>query len=1008
MRNGRHVSLSRNDPSEAFLNKIVDIAGKTLKSSEPAQEKHYGTLGLLRQKFSCNGGNFNLVQYLPDHDLNEKTVLDYKKNRFTVIPELTYSPHIQKGAESSKRYRIDFVFFINGIPIATMELKSEFKQDIQDAIKQYKETRLPKDSITNKEEPLLKFRRGAIVHFAVTQQEVYMTTKLDGSKTLFLPFNRGTSEGGSGNDIPNQGYATSYLWEEILQKDNLLRILGRYVHLEIKDKQRIDGTNYKTESIVFPRYHQWDVVNRLLNSLQEEGVGHKYLIQHSAGSGKSNSIAWLSHQIATLYTRDGKKFFQSVIVVTDRNVLDQQLQDTIYQFEHPDKMIAKITSEKGGSKSSKLKSALELAQGIIIVTIQTFPHVLDEIRRSTTLSGKNFAIIADEAHSSQTGRTASQVRQVLLAEKMEENEDENFTAEDLLELAVRAKEGKGTISYFAFTATPKDKTLQLFGRPPKANPNGMPVAFHTYTMKQAIEEGFILDVLYNYVNYKETYELVLKNKEKVDQEVEKKKASKQVMKWVKLHPTAIKQKIEIIIHHFQMYVKDSLQGQAKAMIVTGSRLEAVKYKLFLDEYLGENKIQDIRALVAFSGEVESTDLPVTNKKYTESNMNGVLKGKDIRKAFDGDDFSVLIVANKFQTGFDQPKLCAMYIDKVVAGIECVQTFSRLNRTYPGKDRTKVFILDFTNSTEDVLNSFQPYFKNATVTSLSDVNSVYDLKIKLDSSGYYTFSQVDEFIESFYDKKKKNEDLIRICQPSVEKWEEKYRDSIENINRAKHEINLCKKNKNTVGEENHKTQLKEYEKIKSELDNFKKELGTYSRFYEFISQVVPLNDIELEKLSIFARVLQGYLRSLNISDSIDLSNLEFKYYKIKQLEKQKLELENEDGELEPSSVKEGIARAKERTLLSEIISNLNDLFGDEFNTRENIEHVYQLTNRVIENETAMNQIKNNDENQIMYGDLPEIVDDSFLDIDKINDKKKTIYLSNDDVREKIHQTNLQSC
>jgi hypothetical protein len=529
--------------------------------------------------------------------------------------------------------------------------------------------------------------------------------------------------------------------------------LGRFVHLEIKEKQKIDGTKYKVENIIIPRYHQWDVVNRLLNTLQEEGVGHKYLIQHSAGSGKSNSIAWLSYQIATLYSREGKKFFQSVIVVMDRNVLDQQLQDTIYQFEHPDKMIAKITSETGGSKSSKLKSALELAQGIIIVTIQTFPHVLDEIRKSTTLSGKNFAIIADEAHSSQTGRTASQVRQVLFAEKIEENEEETFTAEDLLELAIRAKEGKGTISYFAFTATPKDKTLQLFGRPPKTNPSGMPVAFHTYTMKQAIEEGYILDVLYNYVNYKETYQLSLKNQEVADQEVEKSKASKQVMKWVKLHPTAIKQKIEIILHHFQTYVMDSLQGQAKAMIVTGSRLEAVKYKLFF---------------------------------------------------------------------------------------------------------------------------------------------------KLDSSGYYTPSQVDEFIESFYDKKKKNDDLVRICQPSVDKWEEKYRDTIENINREKHEIKLCKISKNTVGEENHKTQLKEFEKITSELDNFKKELGTYSRFYEFISQIVPINDIELEKLSIFARVLQGYLRSLNISDSIDLSNLEFKYYKIKQLEKQKLVLENEDGALDPFS------------------------------------------------------------------------------------------------------------
>ncbi|MCK4507933.1 MAG: type I restriction endonuclease subunit R, partial [Desulfuromonadales bacterium] len=481
----------------------------------------------------------------------------------------------------AKAWRIDLVLFVNGLPIATLELKSEFKQAVDNAIKQYKRTRLPKDPVTKKAEPLLTFKRGALVHFAVSQYEVYMATRLAGGDTFFLPFNKGTKEGGAGNDIPENvnEYASGYLWNEVLLPDNLLNILARYVHLQIEEVEDWQGKKSKKETLIFPRYHQWDVVSRLLSASRSEGAGHKYLIQHSAGSGKSNSIAWTAHQLSSLYDAQGTKQFHSVIVVTDRTVLDDQLQDTIHQFEHVDGVVGRISRDIGdGSKSEKLAKALEDSQPIIIVTIQTFPFVLQAIENSVSLKERRYAIIADEAHSSQSGSTARQLKEVLLAENT--TDDVEFTSEDILDATIAARRDSGNLSYFAFTATPKPKTLELFGRLPNPelppSKKNKPEAYHVYSMRQAIEEGFILDVLKNYTNYKVAYQLAQKI-QTLDEEVDSKKATVKLNQWVRLHDYNIAQKVQVIVEHFKDNVMGLLGGQAKAMVVTSSRKEVVRY-----------------------------------------------------------------------------------------------------------------------------------------------------------------------------------------------------------------------------------------------------------------------------------------------------------------------------------------------------------------------------------------------------------------------------------------------
>ena len=519
----KFCALYPNDPESKFLERVAAQLNKAdpnaAASFSNKELRSFGTLGVLRHELRDRGTRFSLCQFKPEHDLNPDTLARYQQNRLRVVPELVYSPWATESHEAeegirAKRWRIDLVLFVNGLPVATLELKSEFKQAVQNAIKQYKTTRFAIDPTTKKPEPLLTFKRGALVHFAVSQYEVYMATRLEGDKTFFLPFNKGTSTGGAGNDVPedvNQ-YATDYLWNEVLQPDNLLNILARFVHLQIEEKEDWEGRKYKKEALIFPRYHQWDVVTKLVNAARTEGPGNKYLIQHSAGSGKSNSIAWSAHQLSAIHTGEGNKLFDSVIVVTDRTVLDDQLQETISQFTSVEGTVGRINRNEGdGSKSEKLAKALETSQPIIIVTIQTFPYVLKAIENSVSLKERNYVVIADEAHSSQTGSTARQLKEVLMMDAT--SDEEELSTEDILDAAVASRRASKNLSYLAFTATPKTKTLEQFGRLPKPNEapskTNKPEAYHVYSMRQAIEEGFILDVLKNYTNYKVAYNLSL-------------------------------------------------------------------------------------------------------------------------------------------------------------------------------------------------------------------------------------------------------------------------------------------------------------------------------------------------------------------------------------------------------------------------------------------------------------------------------------------------------------------
>ena len=994
----KFCTLYPNNPNQSFLERVATQLNKTDPNAASKEMRTYGTLGVLRHELKDRGTRFSLCQFKPEHDLNPDTLARYDQNRCRVVPEVVYSPwankaHLEQTGSKSKAWRIDLVLFVNGLPVATLELKSEFKQAVHSAIKQYKTTRFPVDPETKKAEPLLTFKRGALVHFAVSQYEVYMATRLDGANTVFLPFNKGTKGGGAGNDVPDDPnqYATDYLWNEVLLPSNLLAILGHFVHLQIEDKEDWEGRKYKKESLIFPRYHQWDVVNKLVEAARTEGPGHKYLIQHSAGSGKSNSIAWVAHQLSALYDDKGHKQFNSVIVVTDRTVLDDQLQDTINQFEHVDGAVGRINNQEGdGSKSEKLATALENSQPIIIVTIQTFPYVLRAIENSVSLKERCYAIIADEAHSSQTGSTAKKLKEVLMIEAKGDG-DYEISTDDIINTAVASRRVSQNLSYFAFTATPKTKTLELFGRLPnpaeQPSKTNKPEAYHVYSMRQAIEEGFILDVLKNYINYKIAYNLAQKLG-KADQEVESKKAKIKLNRWVRLHEYNIAQKVQVIVEHFRHNVMGLLGGQAKAMVVTSSRKEAVRYKLCFDKYLVDKGYQKIHAMVAFSGEVEFNDkdpnvIELLGNKYTESNMNTGLKGRDMRKAFDSDDYQMMIVANKFQTGFDQPKLCAMYVDKKLGGVECVQTLSRLNRTYPGKADVGTFILDFFNEPQDILDAFQPYYQTAELEDVSNPNLIFDLFEKLNAAGIYKSSEVEQFCDAFFIRNKSNAAIANICKPAVERWTKRYKSAVEAFAHSKDIFERIKKTQDPVLIANAENHLKECKQAKDALEIFKKDLGTFVRFYEFMSQIVDYDDKQLEKLSLYARNLVPMLRESAVEeDDIDLASVVLSHYRVSKIRQQDLKLKADTGDykLTPGEGL-GSAAAKDikEELLSQILERLNELFvTDQLTDKDMVNYAYTIRDKVSENQLVMQQLANNTPEQALLGNFASAVDDAIMD------------------------------
>lgn len=988
------------DSERHFISALVKQLNKADEHSTDKASRTYGTLGVLRHGLKIRNARFSLCQFKPEHSLNPEIMARYKANICRVVPEVVYSPHTSlKGGTAAndkvaKRNRIDVVLFVNGIPVTTMELKSEFKQSVQNAITQYKKTRLPKDPDTKKPEPLLSFKRGALVHFAVSQYEVYMTTRLAGDSTYFLPFNKGTADGGAGNDTPSDSscYATDYLWNEVLTPDNLLAILGHFMHLQIEEEEDAIGRKSKKETMMFPRYHQWDVVTKLVNAAITEGAGQKYLIQHSAGSGKSNSIAWTAHQLSTLYNSDGDKQFHSVIVITDRTVLDDQLQDTIYQFEHADGVVGKINRKEGdGSKSEQLAAALVKSQPIIIVTIQTFPFVLKAIEDSSVLKSRRYAIIADEAHSSQTGSTARQLKEVLVSGDIESNADDDalLSSEDILDATLAARRSSPNLSYYAFTATPKPKTIELFGRLPNpdlpAASDNLPAAYHVYSMRQAIEEGFILDVLKNYTNYKVVYQLKQKLAAE-DDEVDARRAKIKLNNWVRLHEHNIAQKVKIIIEHFNDNIKGLLGGQAKAMVVTGSRKEAVRYKLAFDNYIAEYGYRNINAMVAFSGEVTFTDNDpdsgaLLGEKFTEHNMNIGLKGRDLRKAFDSDDYQVMLVANKFQTGFDQPKLCAMYVDKKLTGVDCVQTLSRLNRTYKGKAESGTFVLDFFNDPQDILEAFQPYYETATLADVSDPDQVYDLYEKLRASGIFLWNEVEQFVEAFYSKNKSNAAISNICKPAVERWQKRYKLAREQAQHAKVMLERTKATGDVVLMTNAENDYKGFKADQDALEIFKKDLGTFTRQYEFMSQIVDYDDKELEKLSLYARNLQPLLReSVDNEDDVDLSNIVMSHYRVSKLYQQDLKLQEGSGELEAGGGA-GTATPKDikEELLSKVINRLNEVFaGEDFTDKDKVNFMNTIWDKVTENEIVVKQFSNNSTDQIMLGGYPDAAEDAMFE------------------------------
>ncbi|AMM31009.1 restriction endonuclease subunit R [Sinomonas atrocyanea] len=883
---------------EADFGRLLKRLSKVLGEDAEAKEGE-GTLNVLRKGFSHESAHFQMSQSKPPTAANLKIVELYQKVRLRVMRQVHYS--VSNGHNS-----LDLVFFLNGLPVATAELKTDFTQSVADAVEQYRTDRLPKDPKTKKIEHLLAFGTRAVVHFAVSNSEVRMTTKLAGKDTYFLPFNMG-NDGRAGNPINPTGSRTSYLWEQVLERESWLRILHSFMHLLVEKKKDPITKKFKTtRTLLFPRFHQWEAVNQMVAAAADEGPGCRYLVQHSAGSGKTNSIAWLAHRLASLHGAGGKLVFDSVIVVSDRTVLDRQLREAVQQIENTKGLVEAVDNRKQGAKSTQLADLLSKGTRIISVTIQTFPFALKAIQQDKKLAGKTFAIIADEAHSSQSGTAANKLKEVLSPEELAALEDGGeVSIEDVMlaEMATRA-EAKN-ISYFAFTATPKAKTLELFGRP---GPDGKPVPFHLYTMEQAIEEGFILDVLKNYTPYDLAYRL--SNEAKTahgdDALVDKKQATKEIVRWVKLHPHSIAQKVQIIVEHFRENVAWRLEGKAKAMVVTGSRKEAVRYKLAMDKYIQSKGYKDVGTLVAFSGKVTDpesaaacpTALAGGSDEFTEANMNHAATG-DLAEAFDGDEYQVMLVANKYQTGFDQPLLVAMYVDKRLGGVNTVQTLSRLNRTMRGKDTT--FVLDFVNKPDDILADFKPYYRAAELSATTDPNLVHNLRSKLDAVGIYDDEDVERTVQVWFSTAgARNHGLLSASvAPVKDRFNALY---------------------DAAQEDGDSEEL-------DRLETFRKDLTSYVNAYNFLSQIINYGQTALEKRAIYYSLLSRELSDDNRHrEVVDLSGIELTHYALHAREQQNLGLQGGE-QLDPMQESgSGKANEAEYVHMSELISKLNEVFA----------------------------------------------------------------------------------
>lgn len=953
-----------------------------------------GTLDVLRRGIEMIGlrQSLELAQFKPASAINPDILKRYEANRLRVIRQVRYSLHNENA--------IDLVFFLNGIPVATVELKTDFTQSIDDAVDQYRFDRLPRPKGQSTSEPLLSFPNGALVHFAVSNMEVRMTTRLEGAKTHFLPFNRG-DHGAAGNP-PNEkgGHRTAYLWENVWERDSWLEILGRYLVTQKDDKKQI-------KSIIFPRYHQLDATRKLLIAVLTEGPGGKYLIQHSAGSGKTNSIAWSAHFLADLHKSNHEKMFDTVLVVSDREVLDSQLQDAIFDFQRTTGVVATIKGESV-SKSAELAAALAGGKKIVVCTIQTFPFALKAVEKLAATQGKCFAVIADEAHSSQTGEAAAKLKAVLSAEELQElNDGGEISTEDLLAAQMAARSADGGISYVAFTATPKAKTLELFGRRPNpdlpASADNLPAPFHVYSMRQAIEEGFILDVLQNYTPYKLAFKLAHNGQELDEKEVERSEALKGIMRWVKLHPYNISQKVQVVVEHFRDNVAPLLDGQGKAMVVVSSRLEAVRWQLAINKYIQAQGYK-ISTLVAFSGEVNDPQSGPEPFTETSQTLNPNLKRRDIRDAFDTDEFQILLVANKFQTGFDQPLLCGMYVDKRLAGIAAVQTLSRLNRAHPGKDTT--YVVDFVNDPEEILKAFKSYYDTAELSGVIDPHLVYDLRMKLDAAGYYDDFEVERVVAVEFNPNSKQSDLAGALEPVVSRLLNRYKVAQEKLKIA-----------------NAKEDAKTTEEAQNELNAlilFKHDMTAFQRMYAFLSQIFDYGNTAIEKRFYFYKRLLPLLEFGRERTSLDLSKVILTHHNLKNQGRRSIPLSDGDNpKLKPLSESgSGALQEKEKALLNEIIAKVNNLFEGDITEDDRLVYVNNvIKGKLLESEILIQQASNNTKEQFsnspdLAKELMNAIMDAFaahstmskqaLDSEKVRNGMQEILLGPAQLYEKLRE------
>ena len=856
-------------------------AGAQLIDSFDKEVQQRGLLAVLRKGFKASGRTVQIVTFRPAHGWNPDLAAEYKKNRVAVGRQIHVDPK-RPGQEA------DLVLFVNGIPVVTIELKNPFTgQRAAHAKAQYQRDRDP-------EAPIFRFKERALVHFAVGSEEVWMTTRLNRADTHFLPFNKGDGHG-AGNPSAKGKHRTHYLWEEVLERDSLIDILARFLFLEGKEK------------LIFPRYHQLDCVRLLVKKARDNGAGTNYLVQHSAGSGKSNSIAWLTHQLASLHDAQDQKVYDGVVVITDRQILDSQLQDVIFQIDHEPGVVQLIV--KGKSKSGQLAEALAARKPIIVCTIQSFGALAEKL---DALDDRRYAIVVDEAHSSQTGDTARDMKEILgassIAERYEEEADDVDAPDQAVLRAALARGPQRNLSYFAFTATPKYKTLQLFGH---RDIDGEPRPIHLYSMRQAIEEDFILDVLKGYTTYERYFELVKKVQD--DPELDKKKASRALARFVDFHPENLRQKTEVIVEHFRSRVRRQLDGQAKAMVVTASRLHAVKTRLAFDRYIEEKGYRDLGVLVAFSGSVVDPEDPASAAKpWTEPEMNRdpatgkTLPETRLREAFDTDRYQILIVAEKYQTGFDQKKLMAMYVDRRLSGIQAVQTLSRLNRKKEGKERT--FVLDFVNKREEILKSFQPYYESTTIEEDIDPHRLYELRNEILAFRILHESELVHFADVFFaaggKDGKENARLYAALDPTVDRF-------------------------NALDDDAR--------------DLFRDRLGAFLRLYSFLAQIVPFSDIDLERLYVFGKMLERKLpRDGEPGDDVTLGeDVALRYYRLQKQAEGAIEpVPGVEGQL-PGPTETGTGSADPQPItLSSLIDQFNERFGTDFDTDNLVESVTQ--------------------------------------------------------------------